>query len=814
MVKLEKNEKKIYEIPFKKIILDDDGNLKVSRLILTDRYIIIQYYAYVCYKKFRKKYEQIYIDLNSIKIENAYPKIFYETLQRSYILTICYGEQSIDIKIKCKKKMEKCFKCLEHFKEKLCEVLEEKLDLRISRIENKLNDVYEYKVKSFIRKIGPSKTELTQDNLTKMRTLYPIPNEHEIIWADCTFNRRCVGNIITQKGIFVKKVDERNNVTLKYIKFEYIDSSFFDLQTENVDFESLPTNYLSKNQLMSNLENETNAVPSMLFANELGECLKQDALNIIGHSNQTQKHGFYAEEANNIDDRLKGKKAFVVGGDNKKDGPDRRIKRFFRKDEYIQTKYCNSPRNTIKAAFNRETGEYRYVSRRHGIMKLEVPKDQYEEAVRLFAKKIKSGKVKTPSGKPITYKNDEDLKKIAQKYVKKGNLTYSQSISVAKAGNVHSLNYDIKHGIVSCKSVFGISFLSNLATTYRFESDFSEALKDSLKKAGEAYISSIAASVVLDQLAKNKSITLKKETKNKSGLFSNIKKKFKSGVNKAKKENGFFNKVKGFFTKAFPKLHKFIKSIIGKIKNVFRKFKSAINESKRRARFKTKIKAFLKKLFSKSKKSSSKNNKNNKNQLQSSNNNLVNSTDVKNVAITILTLSVPDIIKTFSKHITYGQLMKNTIVLAGGVAGGMIGAKIGGYIGFKFLWFFGKPIGALIGGIIGQKKGLELAQNKAEEFREDDIVIFSYLYYAYIETLTIDYMLDEEEIKKLAIILSEMKPRELALLNRQFIKNDYSEKVIVNFLDKKFKRVVSSRPKVYEDEVIEAMTTLAISQNY
>lgn len=812
MVKLEKNEKKIYEIPFKKIILDDDGNLKVSRLILTDRYIIIQYYAYVCYKKFRKKYEQIYIDLNSIKIENAYPKIFYETLQRSYILTICYGEQSIDIKIKCKKKMEKCFKCLEHFKEKLCEVLEEKLDLRISRIENKLNDVYEYKVKSFIRKIGPSKTELTQDNLTKMRTLYPIPNEHEIIWADCTFNRRCVGNIITQKGIFVKKVDERNNVTLKYIKFEYIDSSFFDLQTENVDFESLPVNYLSKNQLMSNLENETNAVPSMLFVNEFGESLKQDALNIIGHSNQTQKHGFYAEEANNIDDRLRGKKAFVVGGDNKKDGPDRRIKRFFRKDEYIQTKYCNSPRNTIKAAFNRETGEYRYVSRRHGIMRLEVPKDQYEEAVRLFAKKIKSGKVKTPGGKTITYKNDEDLKKIAQKYVKKGNLTYSQSISVAKAGNVHSLNYDIKHGIVSCKSVFGISFLSNLATTYRFESDFSEALKDSLKNAGEAYISSIAASVVFDQLTKNKSITLKNETKKKISLFDNIKNKFKSGVRKAKKENGFLNKVKGFFTKAFPKLHKFIKSIIGKIKTVFKKFKSAIKVSKKRVSFKAKIKAFFRKIFPKNNKNN-KTKKTNKNQLQASNNNLVNSTDVKNTAITILTLSIPDIVKAFSKHITYGQLMKNTIVIAGSVAGGTIGYKIGWSIGAKTHILFGAPIGALIGSIIGQKKGLELAKNKAEELREDDIVIFSYLYYAYIETLTIDYMLDEEEIKRLASILSEVKPRDLVSLNRQFIKNNYSEKIILMFLDKKFKRVVSSRPKVYENEIIETMATLAIAQN-
>ena len=81
------------------------------------------------------------------------------------------------------------------------------------------------------------------------------------------------------------------------------------------------------------------------------------------------------------------------------------------------------------------------------------------------------------------------------------------------------------------------------------------------------------------------------------GPGGNLTTRIQEILKRAKKENGFFNKVKVFFTKAFPQLHKFIKSIIGKIKTVFRKFKSAINESKSRVRFKTKIKAFLKKLF-------------------------------------------------------------------------------------------------------------------------------------------------------------------------------------------------------------------------
>lgn len=53
----------------------------------------------------------------------------------------------------------------------------------------------------------------------------------------------------------------------------------------------------------------------------------------------------------------------------------------------------------------------------------EVPKDQYEEDVRLMKEKIKEGKVPGVT-------NPEDAKKL----VKKGLVTYAQAAKIAKAG--------------------------------------------------------------------------------------------------------------------------------------------------------------------------------------------------------------------------------------------------------------------------------------------------------------------------------------------------------------------------------------------
>ena len=99
--------------------------------------------------------------------------------------------------------------------------------------------------------------------------------------------------------------------------------------------------------------------------------------------------GFMAEDANSLHDRWQCKQVEDIGRNNEKNGADRIVDGI-----YIQTKYYDTPVKTINSAFDVETGMYRYYQKSDGKpMLLEVPKDQYEQAVNLMREKIKEGKV-------------------------------------------------------------------------------------------------------------------------------------------------------------------------------------------------------------------------------------------------------------------------------------------------------------------------------------------------------------------------------------------------------------------------------------
>lgn len=85
-------------------------------------------------------------------------------------------------------------------------------------------------------------------------------------------------------------------------------------------------------------------------------------------------------------------------------------------------------------------------------MIIEVPKDQYDDAVTRMAEKIKEGKI------PNVTDPEE-----AEKLVRKGALTYKQAENLAKAGTIDSLTYDSVTGAISASSAFGISTLINYA---------------------------------------------------------------------------------------------------------------------------------------------------------------------------------------------------------------------------------------------------------------------------------------------------------------------------------------------------------------
>lgn len=196
-----------------------------------------------------------------------------------------------------------------------------------------------------------------------------------------------------------------------------------------------------------------------------------------------QGHGFAAENANNMIDKLKGKNAQVVGGNNAKNGADRLVN-----GVEIQTKYCGTGRQSVNAAFDGE-GSYKYIDKNGAPMQLEVPKDQYDAALKTLKNKIVKGKV--PG---VTNPND------AEKILVKGSITYEQARNITKFGTIESLAYDISEGAIGGLSAAGISFTVTAVVYYAKTNNKTKALQTAMLQAGTTFIKSMTVFAATQQL--------------------------------------------------------------------------------------------------------------------------------------------------------------------------------------------------------------------------------------------------------------------------------------------------------------------------
>jgi len=179
--------------------------------------------------------------------------------------------------------------------------------------------------------------------------------------------------------------------------------------------------------------------------------------NINHYRTKNTGHGYAAEDANALNDVLQGRKVELTGKTRELNGADRIVD-----GVKIQTKYCQSARESIDSAF--DNGQYRYPDQ-----VLEVPKDQYEQAVELMRKRIQDGQV--PGVTDPTR---------AQELVKEGSITYRQAVNIAKAGNVDSILFDIKSRAVSTTFAFSLSFAITFVTLKAQGVDSKVALRSSL----------------------------------------------------------------------------------------------------------------------------------------------------------------------------------------------------------------------------------------------------------------------------------------------------------------------------------------------
>ena len=198
------------------------------------------------------------------------------------------------------------------------------------------------------------------------------------------------------------------------------------------------------------------------------------------YRNPKSSHGYVAEDANALYDRLHGRKVVKTGESNAPDGPDRIVD-----GVRIQTKFCKDAASTIHTSFNKHTGMYRY----NGQV-LEVPKDQYEEAVKLMAQKISEGKVEGVTD-PAQ----------ASKMVKESPYTYKQSVRITKAGNLDSIKFDVMNQAGASLKSGAISTVTSFVDAKMRGESTVTALKSSAKQgactAGKTMVTGVATQQIL-----------------------------------------------------------------------------------------------------------------------------------------------------------------------------------------------------------------------------------------------------------------------------------------------------------------------------
>ena len=220
---------------------------------------------------------------------------------------------------------------------------------------------------------------------------------------------------------------------------ELIDSGYTnDVQVENLNIQLLKIGKKNVNSTTFRIGTQIGVVSWFLL--KTSTVFKDIQLNRIVN-NDKGGHGFAAEYANNTIDKLRYpfKKVELIGQGNELNGADRRVG-----NKLIQTKYHENARESVNSAFDSSNnGMYKYKG-----MQLEVPREQYDRALEIFAEKIRQGKVEG-----VTNPNE------AKNYIRKGHITHNEAKNIAKSEIVTSMKYDALDGAINSLPGASISFV-------------------------------------------------------------------------------------------------------------------------------------------------------------------------------------------------------------------------------------------------------------------------------------------------------------------------------------------------------------------
>ena len=223
--------------------------------------------------------------------------------------------------------------------------------------------------------------------------------------------------------------------------------------------------------------------------------------------NKRTGHGYTAEDVNALHDIHRGNDVQKTGWNNSLNGPDRVVN-----DVKIQTKYYQTARESVNAFFDGANGKCKYDGQ------LEVPLDQYEEAVRIMQDKIRNGQVPGVN-------NPAD----AAKLIRRGCVTYDQAVAMTKFGTKESLWFDVKNQAVVTSVAGGVGFVVSFLMGKKNGLSDKEAFEHACKSAGKTAAATMVTGVATQQLLRTgmgRSAMAVTEKVVKRGLDSGMKSTF------------------------------------------------------------------------------------------------------------------------------------------------------------------------------------------------------------------------------------------------------------------------------------------------
>ncbi len=602
------------------------------------------------------------------------------------------------------------------------------------------NEVRELRCKRLMDELGESPLALSVGNSSRVKASFPIPREQTVIWSSAEFDLRPSGVALTDQGVFIKsdakafafpgnEKDTRSSLT--YIRWNYFEPAWLGEISES-------------NPLMS-----VDRSCSIKFAEA---CRKAGAVehelrgieDIAGLETEVSDSGRNAaivSGANTLSAEsavFAEQRATPAGHGEMAEEAITKLDKLHGHDARVcgRDNKKNGPDRIVDGVFI----QTKYYNSARGSLEacFDPSTSQYRyidgdgNPMQLEVAKDQYDSVLRGFEEKIRRGKVPGVKdpKMAKEIVRKGRLTYEQAVNLTKPGTIESLKYDAATGAIQCTCAFGISFLAASFNAYRKTGSMKESIHAGFASGVQVFGLSFAQHMIVSQLSR-------------TSLANTLMKPSQIVVQKLG--------------------HKTSATIVNGLRTLSGKRAiSGAAASKQLAK-------------------------------------IMRSSAITS-AITFAVFSVPETYKLASGKASGAQYAKNLTSLAGSIAGGVGGAaaagaaaaKIGAAVGTAITPGVGTAVG-IVGGVIGGAAGSFATNTVSNVFYEGDAASFTRFFNALVSSMSVEYMLADDEVDKLVSKLNNIDSAAFKSLLEQTMISERQEQTVRDFLVPIFESVIEER---------------------